>query len=327
MKNKFKLAVIQFSILILLNCSCSPGKNKTPNVLLITADDLGLYLSCYGDTLIQTPHIDGLAYEGIRLTNGYVSQASCSPSRSSIYTGSFPHQNGQMGLSHLGFAMFNNLPNIVSLLKQHGYRTGIIGKLHIQPEEDFPFDYNKTPAEPTRDVFNVANQAEEFLLSGDAPFFLAVNYFDPHVQFADQVKGIPGKPLGAKDVTMFDFQRIDTPSQRERIAGYYNGIKRLDAGVGMLIEKLQSLNLLDNTLIIFMGDHGAPFTRAKTSCYEAALKIPIIVRYPENIPENTVSSALVSTTDILPTVLDVCNIEFNHSCEGKSLVPLFDRPD
>ena len=93
-----------------------------PNILLITADDLGNQLSCYGDTRLATPHLDALAAAGVRFTRAYVTQSSCSSSRSSILTGLYPHQNGQYGLAHLGFRMHAGQKNLVAMLKASGYR-------------------------------------------------------------------------------------------------------------------------------------------------------------------------------------------------------------
>lgn len=217
-----------------------------PNVLLITADDLGLHLGCYGDSIARTPHLDQLAQEGMQFTNAYVTQASCSPSRSSIFTGLYPHQNGQIGLAHRGFTMLKGIPNLVQTLKEDGYRTGIIGKLHVQPESAFPFDYQQLKSHPTRDVQQVTERLKEFIQAGENPFFVSLNYSDPHVKFFSQIEGIPEKPFRSEQVSSFPFQLVDTEPQLERIAGYYNGVARLDAGIGMVRRMLADIGQLDN---------------------------------------------------------------------------------
>jgi N-sulfoglucosamine sulfohydrolase len=139
---------------------CLIGLSQTlsaapPNVLLITADDLGLQLGCYGDKSTRTPNLDALAKRGRLFENAYVAQASCSPSRSAILTGLYPHTNGQYGLDQLPnvkvhFELHPPLhqQTIPALLKNAGYRTGIIGKLHVGAEASFPFDtrLNTEPA-------------------------------------------------------------------------------------------------------------------------------------------------------------------------------------
>jgi len=123
MKQSFTL------VLVLIGTSVGqPTASATrPNLILVTGDDMGFQLGCYGDAVATTPHMDRLAREGIRFTRGYITQASCSSSRSSMLTGPYPHQNGQIGLSHLGCSMRPDVPTLPTLLRWAGYRTGIIG--------------------------------------------------------------------------------------------------------------------------------------------------------------------------------------------------------
>ena len=154
----------------------SVGQSATPpNILLIVADDLGQHIGCYGDTTARTPNINHLATQGMRFANSYVTQASCSPSRSSIYTGLYPHQTGffppdnnpvgQIGLAYSGsgYAMDPRVITMQQLLKMAGYRIGHIGKLHVYPEASFPFDYREPQATNTRDIKLVAERAGKFL--------------------------------------------------------------------------------------------------------------------------------------------------------------------
>lgn len=158
-----------------------------PNFLLITADDLGVQLSCYGEQRIATPRLDAPAAEGVRFRNAYVAQASCSPSRGALLTGRWPHQNGLIGLSHLGFRLHPNQPMLPKLLRDAGYFNGMIGKLHVEPAADFPFAWVPKPQGmaplPTRDVKWVAAESRKFFAAAKEagrPFFYYVNYFDPH---------------------------------------------------------------------------------------------------------------------------------------------------
>ena len=311
--------------------SAQSGQDKPPlNILLITADDLGLQLGCYGDSITHTPALDALARQGMLFENAYVTQASCSPSRSSMLTGFYPHQNGQIGLSHRGYQLFDSIRTLPQMLQAQGYVNAIIGKLHIQPESHFPFDYANTDARKTRDVAQVAAQAEAFMDTVSHPFFLMVNYFDPHVQLIPQVEGIPATPYTPEQVQAFPFQRVDTPTERERIANYYSCVERLDAGIGMLLETLTKAGKAANTLVIFLGDHGPPFVRAKTSCYEAGLKVPFLVRWPDQ-PAGKFSG-LVNANDIVPTVLEAAQIPVPANLPGSSLrsvintEPFVERP-
>jgi len=312
--------VIMVSLFVLASCFGEKQKSEKqkPNILLITADDHGIQLGCYGDDIARTPNLDKLASQGVLFKNAYVAQASCSPSRSSILTGLYPHQSGQIGLSHRGFSMHSGIPNLVATLKQNGYRTGILGKLHVQPENEYPFDFKDFATHPMRDVKRVADTSRTFIQSSKEPFFLYVNFCDPHVKFFKQVKGIPKNPYDSTMVKPFPWQGIDQPEELARIAGYYNCVARLDEGVGRLLKSIEDLGVLDNTLIIYVGDHGAPFSRGKGSCYESGIQIPFIMKYA-GIKANIQSEKLVSTLDILPTILEASNSEFNSPIEGYSL--------
>ncbi|MHC4327628.1 MAG: sulfatase family protein [Planctomycetota bacterium] len=318
----------------------SRARNKNRlNVLFITADDLGLQLGCYGETLIQTPNLDKLAAGGVQFRTAYVAQASCSPSRSAMFTGLHTHSTGQYGLTNSGFALHPELRDktIPNLLKSPGYRTGIIGKLHVAPEQSFQFDFRQVNTVNTRQVRRVADKADMFLReTGDQPFFLMVNYSDPHAfrdpkdrrkwNFPPQVDGLPANPLPPGEKTLFAFQQIDTPGQRVRTAGYYNAVQRLDDGIGMLMDVLNKHGYRENTLVIFIGDHGPPFARGKTTVYESGIRIPFIVRWP-GVSRPMKSRAMVSTIDILPTILDATGVAPAGKMHGKSLRPVLKNAD
>ena len=302
------------------------------NVLFITADDLGLQLGCYGEQRIDTPHIDRLAAQSVLFEVAYVAQASCSPSRSAMFTGLHTHATGQYGLTGAGFELHKSLRDktIPNILKDAGYRTGIIGKLHVAPESSFRFDDRLKVN--TRKVRTVADAAAKFLeKTGDQPFFLMVNYSDPHAfrlpkdrrkwYFPPQVDGLPKNPVPPSEKTLFAFQGIDTPSQRVRTAGYLNAVQRLDDGIGMLMDVFARHGHGDDTLVVFIGDHGPPFARGKTTVYESGIRIPFLVRWP-GVSHPMRSDAMVSTVDILPTILDATGVEARHTMHGKSLRPV-----
>ena len=299
---------------------------KRPNILLIVSDDNGPHFSCYGDPNVTTPHLDGLAAEGVRLQRAFVTQSICSPARSSIFTGLYPHQNGQLGLATHNYAMFREFANLPSVLKSAGYRTGIIGKLHVNPESAFPFDYRWRDPEfisyGSRDVAKIAEMAGSFMKEGGKPFFLMVNHPDAHAPFLRQQNGVPPDPLEPKDIGDLSFGGVDTDRIRGYIANYYNCIRRLDTGVGLLLDQLAASGHRDDTLVVYVGDHGPNFSRGKGTCYETGLQVPFLLRWPGAISEGLVQEELVSIIDILPTVLDAAGLEPEESLPGKSLLPL-----
>lgn len=345
MKSHRSPAAVRFCWMIVLVIVASMNLVAgRPNLLLITADDLGLQLSCYGDSTIATPHLDELASRSVQFETAYVAQASCSPSRSAMFTGRYPHGNGHYGLANanVGFRVHEHLiqqllPNV---LKRSGYRTGIIGKLHVDPEQAFDFDVRYREGFGSRDIHLQVEQADEFLeASSGQPWFLMFNLFDPHVArqrnadgqrgpqyFPDQVKGIPSDLLSKNDVSAWPWQQIDTPAQRTKIAGYYNCVRRIDTAMGRLDAVLSKRGHRSDTLIVFLGDHGPPFTRGKTSCYEPGLRVPFLVRWP-GVSEPHVSSRLVSSVDIYPTFLDAAEVERPAGLHGSSLRKVLERPD
>jgi N-sulfoglucosamine sulfohydrolase len=297
--------------------------SRKPNIVLITADDLGIQLGCYGDKIAKTPRLDALARQGVMFETAWVTQASCSPSRSSIHTGLYPHQNGLIGLCHRGYSMHRQYPTITSILKEEGYHTAVIGKFHIEPKEACPWDEQysdfKTYFEQ-RDVVKTAEVTKDIIARSDEkPFFLMLNYIDPHVPLYDQRKGLPVEPFTADTTEPMELFGIDTPEIREQTAGYYNCINRLDTGVGMIIDNLKKSGDYENTLVIFVGDQGPPFTRSKTTCYDIGLRVPFIISYPGHTASGLVASQMVSTIDILPTILDAVNVELPEHLEGRSL--------
>jgi N-sulfoglucosamine sulfohydrolase len=186
-------------------------------------------------------------------------------------------------------------------------------------------------------VRKVAGEADRFLAaSGDRPFFLMVNYSDPHAfrhpgdrrkwYFPPQVDGLPESPLPPSERTNFPFQQIDTPEMRVRTAGYYNAVQRLDDGIGMLMKVLETRGHTRDTLVIFVGDHGPPFCRGKTTVYEAGIRIPFIVRWP-GVSRPMESPAMVSTIDVLPTILDAAGLKNPGAMHGKSLRPVLADPN
>ena len=231
---------------------------KPMNIVFINADDMGIEMGAYGDAQARTPTLNSFAASGVQFNNGYVTQASCSPSRSSFLTGLYPHQNGQLGLAHLGYRVHEGVVTLPQLLKDAGYYNAIIGKLHLEPEGKFPFDFAQTDARQTWDVAGVAALFGEQMAAAteqSKPFFVYLNYFDPHIPFHDSFDGIPADPMKPDQVKPFAFLPVTaeelTPGVREQMAGYYNGIARVDAGVALILEALKQSGHEDDTLVIF----------------------------------------------------------------------------
>ena len=333
----------QLSALLLLSIALVPVRESEgaprPNILLIVGEDHGCELSCYGDTCIQTPHIDKLAEEGILYRNGYITQPVCSPSRSSIFTGLYPHANGMLGLATHNFNYFRRWPTTYALLKQAGYRTGLIGKTHVNPaaivEDYVDFRYQKGANFSKRNVADYARKAGEFFRQqSDKPFFMTVNYPDAHWPLqADRVDGLPGKLADPETIKILPYVTSageTTPRLTEITKNYYNCMLRLDDCVGQLLGELEASGKADDTLVVFIGDHGAQMARGKIFMYEAGTRVPYIAHWPGRITPGQRSDALVSANDLLPTFMAAAGAADRtpSPMHGKSLLPTFkDAPD
>jgi N-sulfoglucosamine sulfohydrolase len=316
------------SILLFSPSALAPqesGKEASrPNILLLVSEDNGPELGCYGDPSARTPRIDQLAAEGVRFDRAFVPYSVCSPSRAAFLTGLHPQQSGQIGLATHGFSMTDHFPSLPSLLSEAGYRTGIIGKLHVLPTSAFPFGFRKYGGSNfgNRRVREFAAAASEFFRDGEDPFFLAVNFPDAHFPLIARQDGLPEKPHRPDEVQTLPFVGTDSARLRSATADYYSCLARLDAAVGMVLDELDAAGHRDDTIVIYLGDHGAQFSRGKTSCYDAGLRIPLVVRWPGTTAEAVVRPELVSTLDLVPTICTAVGIPAPARTTGRPLQPL-----
>jgi N-sulfoglucosamine sulfohydrolase len=303
---------------------------RARNVLLMIADDLGLHTGAYGDKTAITPNLDRLASEGVRFTNAFCTTASCSASRSVLHSGLHNHANGHYGHAH-AFHNFAYLPFVrpcSSLLKDAGYKTGVIGKMHVNPIQRFRWDLDSQGAD--RDVRNMADRAQTFMQSSaGSPWFLQIGFGDPHrdaTGFANRdYKGVKRTPFDPAKVAIPSFLPDNAPTRAE-VAEYYEASNRCDQGVGMLLDILKSSGQLDNTLIVFLSDNGMPFPNAKTNLYDAGARLPLIVRVPGQRAKGAVNNAFVSWTDMTPTILDFAGAKPpEYALHGRSFLPVLEQ--
>ncbi len=305
------------------------------NVVLLVADDLGFQLGCYGDKKIRTPNIDGLAKNGVRFTHGFAAVSSCSPSRSTLYTGLHTHTSGQYGLAHNShnFHTRDNVQSLPGLLKKNGYRSGIIGKLHVLPPSVYPFDVEvHKDLGGNRSVARMGEEARRFFRDcGDKPFALVVGFSDPHrsaKNFGNENKypGVKEVHYEPDDVTVPYFLP-DRPEVRRELTDYYQSISRLDQGVGFVLDALRESKHAGDTLVIFLSDNGPPFPGAKTTLYEPGVHLPLILSSPEQKRRGVTNNALVSWIDILPTILDWAGVKAPPALTGRSVLPILEEED
>jgi len=296
------------------------GASKRPNVVVIVSDDHGRGdLGCYGNPVIQTPHLDALAVEGVRFTNAFCTTASCSASRSVILSGLYNHCNGQYGHEHSyhHFRSFDHVRSLPVLLTQAGYRTARIGKYHVAPEHVYHFDtYLKAKGNvPT----NMADACRDFIAEdSDKPFFLYFCTTQPHRPFHRQ----GADPVSPEEVIVPPYLP-DSPECRDELAQYYSSVQTADAGLLRLIEILEKTGHWDDTLIIYVSDNGIAFPGAKTNLYEPGMNLPCVVRDPYAQNVGTVTDAMITWADIAPTVLDFAGVDIGENkFHGRSFLPV-----
>lgn len=313
----------------------APLSAAQKNVVMIVADDLGRQLGCYGDAVARTPNIDALAAEGTRFEWAFCTTASCSPSRSVILSGLHNHANGQYGLQHAthNFSTRSFVKPLPLLLKEAGYRTCSIGKVHVQPEELYKFDrYANDGIAGGRNTVRMAENAGQFIREDDPrPFFIYFCPTDPHraqTGFANE-PDYPGVKKAVFDPAQIKVPHYlpDQPEVHQELAEYYASIARVDQGVGKLIDVLAGSGHHDDTLVLFLSDNGPPFPNAKTNLYDSGTRLPLIVRSPDQKQHGVVSQALVNWTDLAPTILEFTGAKAPaYPFHGKSLLAILDSP-
>jgi arylsulfatase A-like enzyme len=333
------------------------GYRPIDHVILIIVDTLRPdALSCYNPDSGPTPHIDRLAQDGILFTNAFSVAPWTLPSVASIMTGLSP-------TVHLALRPESRLADtpttLAECMRDEHYMTAAIGvNIFLKPEhnlsqgfDEYHFykppigEYAEASAGPevsrwSRSEIGTAELtglAVEWLIRNRGNrFFLWIHYFDPHIPYAPPVDFIPGSP-GVPEIGE-SFGKIDeirdgrldpTSLEKEWIRELYHGeVRYIDENVGKIIDTLVRLDLYDSTLIIFMSDHGEEFWEHGGfehghSLYNEVLRVPLIIRVPGTAPRGR-RIDMVSLRSIMPTVLDLCDIDYEEEISSYSLASLWE---
>lgn len=356
---------LAFSIALLIGCQAPKETTdpKSPNMILIFADDLGYGdLGCYGHPTIQTPRLDKMAQEGIKLTSFYVAASVCTPSRAALMTGRYPIRIGQPGNlgpdSPAGLSLGERM--LGEALQEAGYRTAAFGKWHLGAvpgylPTDRGFDEylgilysndmmppwvnterplhlyrnnqptDELPVDQTTLTRRYTDAAIEFIKRPSKdPFFIYIPHSMPHL------------PVYASA----EFQGTSA-------GGHYGDvIEEMDFNVGRILDALKQEGLEENTLVIFTSDNGPwrnmpprmfntePVEKwhagttgslfgAKATSYEGGQRVPAIVRWPGKIPKEQVSSELCTSMDLHATILKLAHAKAaEQPLDGKDIWPL-----
>lgn len=343
--------------------ACS-GQSKQPNLLLIYTDDQRPEtLSCYDEACpIKTPNIDRLAYEGIRFSKGFVVAPISGVSRACLISGQYMshHQvkGFQKALPEESFAQSYPVQ-----LKKAGYYLGLFGKhgFGITKEQIACFDdwdattgqgpaFRVYKGDSIHDAAWLTQKTKDFLDDApeDQPFCLQLNYKEPH----------PTSEPAPEDygkLANYPFIRsiADTPEEHAKLpefvqngygsrsyntmfgtdqklqsylSHYFEKIMSVERSVGEIMKILEEKGLADNTVIIYLSDHGTHFGEkqlgAKWSPYEQSLRIPFIVYDPRSKVKGVVSDEMVLNIDVAPTLLNLAGVPVPETMDGKSMKPL-----
>jgi len=319
-----------------------------PNVLFIIADTWrGQALPFAGDPNLGAPNLTRLAREGVHFSRAYTSYAVCCPARAAIITGKHPWTVG-VRRNHTLLPL--DQPTMSQSLRDAGYRTGYIGKWHLDGRENPGF----VPPGRRRGfdywaAYNVAHQhfgtpyfrdspeplhakgfeadfqtdlAIEFLRQKSAqPFFLFLSWVPPHAPFTPPSSH---DRYRAGDLRLRPNVSPDADAQaRRELAGYYGLCSAVDSNLGRLLSALDQLGTARDTIAVFTSDHGVMFgshgLEGFDVPYEESVRIPLLIRYPRRIRPNRIEGTPVSNADLAPTLLRLCGLEPLRGMEGADL--------
>jgi len=339
----------------------SAAASRRPNFIVIVADDLGCHdLGCLGAADLKTPHLDALAASGARFVNWYSNAPVCAPARSSIMTGRYPIR---AGVPNNGPALAPEQKTIASLLKPLGYATACIGKWHLggTPDTDpnaHGFDYYYGFHSGCVDYYShryywgganlvnyhdlwrngseifedgqylterIAAEARQFITRHKTdPFFLYAPFNGPHY------------PMHAPEKYVKRFAGLD-PERRM----YAAMIAAVDDGIGEIVDALKQAGILENTMVVFVGDNGAttekraglnqhfaragdngPFRGFKFSLFDGGMHVPGILSWPGKIPARQQIRELAMSMDILPTICKAASASLpdRYSVDGSDIL-------
>lgn len=292
--------------------------SQRPNILWLTAEDIGPHLGCYGDTYADSPNIDALAAHGLRYERVWSNAPVCAPARTAIITGMHPTS---LGAEHMRseVRLPPNMRLFPQLLRDEGYYCTNNSK------EDYNITPNGTLWDESSGRAHWRNRAE------GQPFFAVFNYHESH---ESRIRMRPHELQRDPAEAPVPPYHPDTPEVRHDWARYYDTITQMDARVGRQLAELEEAGLLEDTIIFFYGDHGSGMPRNKRWPYDAGLRVPFIVHVPEKFrhlaPSDYApggeSSRLASFIDLAPTVLSLAGITPPAWMQGQPIMGEHEAP-
>lgn len=300
-------------------CSTAFGSDgERPNILWIVVDDMSCDFGYQGQTLVDTPHVDRLAKEGVVFSNAYVTAAVCSSSRSAMITGMYQTSIGAHNHPSGRGLIKQYLPEPVrmvpELFKEAGYYTSntSIGFERFG-KADYDFVWNP------KEIYDAPDWSGR---KAGQPFFAQVQLFGGKyrnipTQYARVEKELDD--LVTPDQVSLPPYYPDDPVFRKDWAEYLNSVQYTDRQVGLILQRLEEDEVLDNTIIFFMTDHGISQARGKQFLYEEGIKIPFVVWAPGRIESGTTREDLIEHIDMAATSLYFAGIDIPEYMQGRPL--------
>lgn len=334
-----------FGLGIILPCAASAQTAQRPNILMVVSDDhSAVSLGCYGNPDVMTPNIDSLAARGVRFNRAYCASPQSVPARAAIFTGRSPVA---VDMTRFNVTLDREFKTFPEYLRDSGYYVGVAGRgYHMDgavsgtvgriKEVELYYRENGyctfadrldtcmvvAKARNGKYHSDINHQFREFMSARDRskPFFLQLNYSDPHRPY-DAPKAHNPQNL------QLPYQYPDTQLVREDLSAYYDEIHRMDSDFGEVMQYLAEQELSKNTIVIFTGDNGAAQFLGKGTLYELGIKIPLIICWPNHYPKGTSVDAIVSHEDLAPTILAVAGVEKSSKMTGMDISSLIMQCD
>ena len=305
------------------------------NVIYINTHDSGRMLSPYGYD-IPTENLKKLAEDSVVFTNAFCAGPTCSPSRAALLTGTFPHQNGMLGLAQRGFSLYNPEKHLANFLKNNGYNTCLCG---IQHEYGWYLDleknglhnlgYNEVLTTDSKSFKkeelhlwdrNNAVEVVKWLdnYNEEKPFLLSFGMHSTHrpypvevAEFIDERYIVPPYPI------------TNNEENRHDHAQYMTTAHYADENIKMIVDALKRNNLYENSIIIFTTDHGLALPFNKCNLTDTGIGVSLIMKVPNADSNGKVVDSLVSQIDVFPTLCELLKLNKPDYLEGKSFAEAF----
>ncbi len=287
---------------------CAFKVQARPNIIWVMAEDIGCDLACYGLAGVKTPELDQMAREGMLLRRAYVTNPICSPSRSAMMTGMYQTSIGaHHHRSHRsdGYQLPEPVKPITDHLRQAGYYCAIGCGYGKKTDLNFNVDGK---------LFDGKDWSKR---KSGQPFFAHIQLNVTHRgKWWQKTREESKHPVNPDDIELPPIFP-DYPPVRMDWAIYLDQVEKADDQMGEIIKRLETENIADNTMLIFIGDNGRCHLRGKGFLYEEGIRVPAIIRWPGRIKSGTVSSELVSMIDISAQILASAGIDVPDYMQGR----------